>query len=160
MKDKNSPEFLDQFFAELDSSSSTADFSRRLKKQMEETLHDEGYESWDDLMSRKKGPSSGDGFAYVKRELAKVRYDMRHSGPFKDGHQDALEQYWNRMCERPKEIQLLRPDIEADLKQHATRRGRRDRYIEGYVAGLNDLLAILKGAREPAMRKVKEAVAK
>ncbi len=174
--ERKSEEMLDQIFNDIASgifdSESTADFQRRLTDSLERS----GYGTVGDLINhgvdtvnKYVGPEaqfSGfqkpsrivDGFTFVQNELSMLRYDMRRRGAFRDGHQEALRLYYQQMLSNPKKIQALVPGMKEELERRKERLMKRDRYGEGYVAGLEDLLRILEDSKKYMMNKVRNAL--
>lgn len=176
MTHKRNEELLDEIFNDIAKgifdSETPANFQRRLT----ETLEKSGYGNVGDLINhgvdtvaKYVGPSaqySGfekpdrveNGFTFVQNELSMIRYDMRKRGVFRDGHQEALRLYYQQMLSSKKNIQALVPIIQDELKRRKERMPKRDRYGEGYVAGLEDLLRILEDAKKFMMNKVRNAL--
>ena len=173
---RRNEEMLDQIFNDIASgifdSETTADFQRRLS----DTLAKNGYSNVSDLINhgvdtvaKYVGPNAqfsgfekpteiNNGFTYVQNELAMIRYDMRKRGVFRDGHQEALRLYYQQMLSNKKNIQALVPIIQEELKRRKERMPKRDRYGEGYITGLEDLLRILEDAKKFMMNKVRNSL--
>lgn len=176
MTQRVNEEMLDQIFSDIASgildSETTAQFQRRLT----ETLARSGYSNVGDLINhgvdtvaKYVGPNaqySGfekptniiDGFSFVENELSMIRYDMRKRGVYRDGHQEALRLYHAQMLSNKKNIQALVPVIKEELERRKERMPKRDRYGEGYIAGLEDLLRILEDAKKFMMNKVRNSL--
>ena len=134
MPDQKPEDVLDAFFREISSeetsfTESSNDFGKRIQASIQESLQRHGYDDLGDLITktmdsavRYVGPQAAvseisappkvkDGFTYVQNELSKVRYDMRHRGAFRDGHQAALQTYFSQMQEATKNIKFLEEPI-------------------------------------------------
>lgn len=178
MANQKKPEdFLDDFFNEISSGladlESTSDFAKRMKDSVQDSLNKNGFQNLGDLISqsvdsavRYVSPSAmnsgfdkpekiNDGFSFVQNELSSIRYDMRRRGAFRDGHQEALRVYFAQMQDAKKNLQTFVDIIRADLKERKKNMSRRDRFGEGYIAGLEDLLRILKAEKKFMMQKVR-----
>lgn len=176
MTHKRNEEMLDEIFNEIASgifdSETTAQFQRRLT----ESLSKSGLGTVGDLINHSVdtvakyvGPNAqysgfqkptviDNGFTFVQNELSMIRYDMRKRGVFRDGHQEALRLYYQQMLSNKKNIQALVPIIQEELKRRKERMPKRDRYGEGYITGLEDLLRILDDAKKYMMNKVRNSL--
>jgi len=177
VSNKKNEDFLEGFFEEitegLNDLESASDFAKRMQDSVQSSFERSGYQDLGDFISKSVqsavrfvGPdavNSGfskperikDGLTFIQNELSKIRYDMRRRGAFRDGHQEALRTYFSQMEESRKNLQAFEAIIQADFKERKKKMSKRDRYGEGYLAGLEDLLRILRDAKKYMMQKVR-----
>lgn len=174
---KKSPEdYLDDFFNEVgDNLESAGDFAKRVKKELNSSFESKRYgEQLTDLLNQSldtakryigaEAEQSGfskpekiqDGFSFVQNELANISYELRRRGSYKDGHQKALRQYYLLMEQDPKCFLRVEAMIQSDLAEKKEGHRRKDRFNEGYIAGLNALLHILKEAKIFMFQRVQQ----
>lgn len=173
---KPNDEQLDDFFKSIDDNlESLADFSQNIKQKLDDSLQKSGYASWSemfekglDALTRQVSPLSGqtdfnapkaivDRSTFIQGELAKIRYDMRHRGAFRDGHLTALHQYASQLLESNLDTHYLRHILHGEIqRQEKNRSHRRDRYQEGYKQALKDLIEIINNSDIYMMSKVRD----
>ena len=169
---KKNEELLDQIFNDIASGIFDSETTAQFQKRIQETFTKSGYASVGELInhgvdtvSKYVGPNAqysgfdkpleiNNGFTFVQNELSMIRYDMRKRGAFRDGHQEALRLYYQQMISHKTHIQSLVPIIQEELVRRKESMPKRDRYGEGYIAGLEDLLRILDDAKKYMMNKV------
>lgn len=171
-------EYLDDFFNEIDNAESAVDFAKRVQDTVQTSFEKSGYRDLGELISkgvdsafRYVGPgveTSGfakpekvvDGLSYVQNQLAEIHYDMRRRGAFRDGHLAALKSYYQQMEESKGGLLFFEKMIRDDLASRKKRVSRHDRYEEGYCAGLEDLINILRDTRQYLMNRVRHDLLK
>lgn len=173
MSNKRPEELIDQIFNEIAAglldSETVAQFQKRVNETFSATNVGNLINHGVDTVAKYVGPEaqySGfdqpseikDGFTYVQNELSMIRYDMRKRGAYRDGHQAALRLYYQQMLSNKTKIQTLVPTIKKELKLRKDTMAKRDRYGEGYVAALEDLLQIFKDAKLYMMDKVRNSL--
>lgn len=175
--DLNSNESVEEFAQRIhkkENSDIFTDFTQKMKEEVSDSLHKNGYNNLTDLINKGMdtalkymGPEaekSGfakpdkvkDSFTFIQNELAMVRYDMWKRGSYKDGHQEALRTYFAQMEIDKKQVigfeKILRHDLKARKKR---KKSKNERFEEGYIDALEDLIRMVKDAKMYMMRKVK-----
>lgn len=167
---------LDDFFKNVDDNlESLADFSQSIKQKLDDSLQKSGYQSWSEMLEKsidsitkqvsfQSGQSDFnapkaivDRSTFIQNELSKIRYNMRHRGAFRDGHLNALHQYAGHLLESRLDTQYFRGILNGEIVRLEQKRSRRrDRYQEGFVQALKDIIEILNNSDIYMMSKVRE----
>lgn len=167
MNNKQMPEeFLDQFFDEIINGTQDSVSARDFSQRMSSTIRQKGFDSLnkviDEATKQKDNfsniaapPMVKDGYTFVQNEMALYRYDTRHQGLYKDGHQQAFKNYLDQFNQNPKMIQTFRSMIKHDIRQRQRSSSSNDRYTEGYIDGLKELVSFIKRAQTYMMDKVR-----
>lgn len=171
--DLNGNESVEEFAKRVHTSVETDIFSD-LTQKMNDSLHKSGYDNLGDLINygmdtamRYVGPKAQDSgfekpsqvvdaFTYIQNELANVRYEMLKRGAYKDGHQEALRTYFGQMEANRQHVLDFQKIIKNDMKARKKRKGsRNERFEEGYIEAMEELIRIVKDAKVYMMQKVK-----
>ena len=173
MINKKTEEMIDEIFNEIASgiidSETVAQFQKRVNETFSKSNVGNLINHGVDTVTKYVGPEAqysgfdqpsevNNGFTYVQNELSMIRYDMRKRGAYRDGHQAALRLYYQQMLSNKTKIQTLVPTIKKELKLRKDTMAKRDRFGEGYVAALEDLLEILNDAKLYMMDKVRNSL--
>lgn len=175
--DLNSNESVEEFAQRIhkkENSDIFTEFTQKMKEEVNDSLYKNGYNNLTDLINKGMdtalkymGPEaekSGfvkpdkvkDSFTFIQNELAMVRYDMWKRGAYKDGHQEALRTYFAQMEIDKKQVigfeKILRHDLKVRKKR---KKSKNERFEEGYIDALEDLIRMVKDAKMYMMRKVK-----
>lgn len=173
---KEEMDFFDEWFQRLEQedsifSKSVAQFGSQIKKDIEETVHQSGYDSLSDFMNDRiyqfgqhienqyvqrhtsqKYKTYDSRYEMVKNMLEKPQ-GLRFHPEIRQGYQDALQHACQFIEDRPKDLLYVERRLTQELQQLVVR--KHDRYLQGYREGLKRAVTALQKSKTYMMNKVR-----
>lgn len=134
---------IDEMLEKIDNCNENSDdFKNELDKKLNDIASEKGFSDFNSMINLQV--SNNEVNLYIKNAIDNVDYDEKHNGLYKEGHQEALNKYFNLI--KKKNMDELKKECKEEEKSINRLSSIRDEKLNGYKDGLYLFNIILEDA--------------
>lgn len=134
---------IDEMLEKIDNCNENSDdFKIELDKKLNDIASEKGFSDFNSMINLQV--SNNEVNLYIKNAIDNVDYDEKHNGLYKEGHQEALNKYFNLI--KKKNMDELKKECKEEEKSINKLSSIRDEKLNGYKDGLYLFNIILEDA--------------
>ncbi len=134
---------IDEMLEKIDNCNENSDdFKNELDKKLNDIASEKGFSDFNSMINLQV--SNNEVNLYIKNAIDNVDYDEKHNGLYKEGHQEALNKYFNLI--KKKSMDELKKECKEEEKSINRLSSIRDEKLNGYKDGLYLFNIILEDA--------------
>lgn len=134
---------IDEMLEKIDNCNENSDdFKNELDKKLNDIASEKGFSDFNSMINLQV--SNNEVNLYIKNAIDNVDYDEKHNGLYKEGHQEALNKYFNLI--KKKNMDELKKECKEEEKSINKLSSIRDEKLNGYKDGLYLFNIILEDA--------------
>ncbi|MCI6271379.1 MAG: hypothetical protein MR601_00345 [Erysipelotrichaceae bacterium] len=134
---------IDEMLEKIDNCNENSDdFKNELDKKLNDIASEKGFSDFNSMINLQV--SNNEVNLYIKNAIDNVDYDEKHNGLYKEGHQEALNKYFNLI--KKKNMDELKKECKEEERSINRLSSIRDEKLNGYKDGLYLFNIILEDA--------------